>query len=75
MDSWCTAGTRVEVILTEDGLSGSRYAGRVIELAKSRALIEFEVSPALSPMSSRAMIASLGLSSVCVAVSIAGVQR
>ena len=43
MDS-CTPGTRVEVILTEDGLAGSRYAAIVIEVAKGKALVEFEVS-------------------------------
>ena len=43
MDAWCSVGMRVEVILTEEGLAGSRYAGRVIEMAKGRALVEFEV--------------------------------
>ena len=37
------AGMRVEVILTDEGLAGSRYAGRVIEMEKNRALVEFEV--------------------------------
>ncbi len=36
------AGMRVEVILTEEGLAGSRYAGRIIEIAKAKALVEFE---------------------------------
>ena len=34
---------RVEVILTEEGLAGSRYAGRVVEMTKVKALVEFEV--------------------------------
>ena len=43
MDSWCTCGMRVEVLLTEEGLAGSRYVARVIEKpAKGRALVEFE---------------------------------
>ena len=49
MDAWCSRGSSVEVVLTEDGLSGSRYAGHVIEMADSRALIEFEASPTPSP--------------------------
>ena len=36
------ADMRVEVLLTEEGLAGSRYAGRIIEVAKAKALVEFE---------------------------------
>jgi hypothetical protein len=43
MDAWCTPGKRVEVILCEEGLAGSRYAARVIEVDKGRAFVEFEV--------------------------------
>lgn len=43
MDAWCTPGERVEVILCEEGLAGSRYAARVIEMDKGRAFVEFEV--------------------------------
>ena len=49
MDAWCTPGTRVEVLLTEEGLAGSRYAGTVIEVAKGKALVEFEVSSSGRP--------------------------
>ena len=43
MDAWCIPGMRVEVILCEEGLAGSRYAARVIEMDKGRAFVEFEV--------------------------------
>ena len=44
MDSWCATGKRVEVLMIEDGLGGSKYAGRVIEVKMGSALVEFEVS-------------------------------
>jgi hypothetical protein len=34
---------RVEVLMGEDGLVGSRYMARVLEMDKGRALVEFEV--------------------------------
>ena len=43
MDSWCKIDMRVEVILVDEGLAGSRYAGRVISMKKGQALIQFEV--------------------------------
>lgn len=43
MESWCHVGLRAEAALHEDGLFGSRYVGRVLELAKGEALLEFEV--------------------------------
>lgn len=42
--SWCTVGQRVEVLQTDEGLIGSRYAGRVLEMAKWRVHVEYEVS-------------------------------
>lgn len=43
MESWCTINMRVEVILHDEGLAGSRYAGRTISMKKGEALVEFEV--------------------------------
>ena len=40
----CVPGMRCEVILSEEGLAGSRYCARVIELGKGgKVLVEFEV--------------------------------
>ena len=39
---WMSVGLRVEVLLTDEGLFGSRYAGRVLEIQKAKALVEFE---------------------------------
>lgn len=43
MEAWCAPGMRVEVLMGEDGLVGSRYMARVLEMDKGRALVEFEV--------------------------------
>lgn len=40
--TFCTSGARIEVILTEEGLYGSRYAARVVEVVKGKAQVEFE---------------------------------
>ena len=40
---WCSAGARVEVLQTEEGLAGSRYIGRVLEQLAHHVHIEFEV--------------------------------
>ena len=55
MSEWCKEGMRVEVILTEDGLAGSRYVAKVISMNakghKGSALVEFEVCmPLLLPL-------------------------
>jgi hypothetical protein len=49
LQSWCTPGMKVEVILTEDGLVGSRYVGKVMSMKKCSALVEFEVCLGASP--------------------------
>ena len=43
MDAWCAPGLRVEVLMSEEGLAGSRYMARVIDMDKARAFVEFEV--------------------------------
>jgi len=43
LQAWCTPGMKLEVIMTEDGLAGSRYVGKVMSMKKCSALVEFEV--------------------------------
>ena len=59
LQAWCTPGMKLEVIMTEDGLAGSRYVGKVMSMKKCSALVEFEVC---------AHPPSLSLGAVCVDV-------
>ena len=58
---WCTIGQRVEVLQTDEGLAGSRYAGRVLEMSKHRVHVEYEVGCVRKPKSCRTLIAPASL--------------